>query len=74
MIISNGFCSYFTSIGPNLAKQIPSSWQIPSSFLTANFMNSIFLEPVSQLKILEIVKSFRSGTVAGNDEVPICGL
>ena len=64
MVIANRFCSYFSNIGPNLAKQIPALSWIPSYFRTGNFMNTIFFEPVSQLEILEIVKSFRSVTAA----------
>lgn len=60
MVISNWFCSYFTNIGPYLAKQIPFSSQIPVLFSlqTCELMNTIFLDPVSQLTILEIVKFF----------------
>ena len=64
MVIGNRFCSYFSNIGPNLAKKIPALSWIPRYFRTGNFMNTIFFEPVSQLEILEIVKSFRSVTAA----------
>lgn len=55
--IANRFCDYFTNIGPNLAKKIPASTLSFRSFLSRNFPNSIFLEPVTQQEILDIVNS-----------------
>ena len=45
MEIANHFCEFFTNIGPNLAKMIPSSTSSFRSFLSGSFINSIFLEP-----------------------------
>lgn len=67
--IANHFCDYFTNIGPNLAKSIPASPKSHSSFLSGNFPNSIFLEPVTEQEIIEICTSFRSGTAAGYDNI-----
>ena len=46
MEIANHSCEFFTNIGPNLAKMIPSS---TSSF--RSFINSIFLEPTTEHEI-----------------------
>ena len=44
--IANRFCSYFSSIGPNLAKEIHSSVS-HRSFLSGHFCQSVFFYPVS---------------------------
>ena len=64
-VIANRFCDYFSNIGPNLAKKVHASSCSIRWFLTGNFMNSFFCEPTTQPKILETVKSLRSGTAAG---------
>ena len=69
MEIANHFCEFFTNIGPNLAKMIPSSTSSFRSFLSGGFINSIFLEPSTELEISEICASFRVGTSAGFDQV-----
>ena len=57
--IANRFFDYFTNIGPNLAKQIPISFTSAGSYLRGNFPNSLFFHCVSELEIIEIVKSLR---------------
>ena len=69
MEIANHFCDFFTNIGPNLAKMIPSSTSSFRSFLSGSFINSIFLEPTTELEISEICASFRAETSAGFDQV-----
>lgn len=71
MEITNHFCEFFTNIGPNLAKMIPSSTSSFRSFLSGSFIKSIFLEPTTELEISEICASFRAGTSAGFDQVTI---
>ena len=63
------FVNFFTNIGPNLAKMIPSSTSSFRSFLSGSFINSIFLEPTTEHEISEICASFRAGTSAGFDQV-----
>ena len=48
---------------------IPSSTSSFRSFLSGSFINSIFLEPTTELEISEICASFRAGTSAGFDQV-----
>ena len=71
MEIANHFCEFFTNIGPNLAKMIPSATSSFRSFLSGSFINSIFLEPTTEFEISEICASFRAGTSAGFDQVTI---
>ena len=61
MEIANHFCEFFTSIGPNLAKMIPSSTSSFRSFLSGSFINSIFLEPTTELEILKFVQVSAQG-------------
>ena len=65
MEIANHFCEFFTNIGPNLAKMIPSSTSSFRSFLSGSFINSVFLEPATEHEIYEICP----GTSAGFDQV-----
>ena len=69
MEIANHFCDFFTNIGSNLAKMIPSSTSCFRSFLSGSFINPIFLEPTTELEISEICASFRAETSAGFDQV-----
>ena len=69
MEIANHFCEFFTNIGPSLAKMIPPSTSSFRSFLSGSFINSIFLEPITEHEISEISESFRAGTSAGFDQV-----
>ena len=71
IVIANRFCDYFTNIGPNLAKQIPTSSMTAGSYLCGNFVKSIFLESVYEFEIIEIVKSLHPGSAAGHDKIPV---
>ena len=68
--IANRFCSYVSSIGPNLAKEIHSSVS-HRSFLSDHFCQSVFFDPVTPNEPLEISNAFRSGKAAGHDRIPI---
>ena len=67
---ANKFCSYFSSIGPNLARGIQSSAS-HRSFLNGSFTQSIFLNPTTQDEIAEISKTFLPGKAAGYDQIPM---
>ena len=69
--IANKFCEYFTNLGPNLADKIPTSPKSHMSFLTTNFVNSMFVDFATRQKIIEIANSFRTGTAAGYDNLPM---
>ena len=55
--IANRFCSYFSSIGPNVAKEIHSSVS-HHSFLSGHFCQSVFFDPVTPNELSEISNSF----------------
>ena len=68
--IANKFCTYFTNIGPSLAKNI-QSLHSHRSFLTGSFTQSIYLNPTTKEEIIEIAKTFISGKAAGYDQIPM---
>ena len=69
--IANKFCEYFTNLGPSLADKIPTSPKSHMSFLTTNFVNSMFVDSATRKEIIEIANSFRTGTAAGHDNLPM---
>ena len=52
--IANGFCDYFTNLGPSLAGKIPTSNKPFSSFLKSDVVNSVFFPSTYQQEIVEI--------------------
>ena len=72
VVIANKFCRYFSNIGPNLAKNIPMSQSTtPESYLTNQFLSTLFLDPVTEREITEITCDFQSGKAAGYDNIPM---
>ena len=60
--------SFFTNIGPSLAKLIPNQQLSPLHFMGDPMKDSIFLCPVTSLEISEIVWSLINGA-PGYDEI-----
>ena len=69
--IANGFNSFFTNIGPNLANQIATSQKNFDDFLVniPSPQNSLFMSPTDTLEIIEVCSSFKTGTSCGYDEI-----
>ena len=67
--IANGFCDYFTNLGPSLAGKIPTSNKPFCSFLKSDVVNSVFFPSTYQQEIVEICASLRSGSAAGFDKI-----
>ena len=59
MNIAEHFNSFFTNIGPTLAEGIPKSDRHVESFLGDRVTDSIFLNPVTDEELLNIVHSLR---------------
>ena len=61
--ISNEFNDYFVNIGSNLAQKIDN---VPNSdyslFMSEKVKNSMYISPISELEILDIVKRFKNKT------------
>ena len=55
--IANGFNNYFVNVGPSLANKIPATDTHFSQYLSdsTNVKNSLFLNPVTVVEILQIV-------------------
>ena len=60
-VIANEFNTFFANVGPNLAMTIPVIDNGPSihDYLGNGNINSMFLNPVSEDEIINIVKSFK---------------
>ena len=70
--VANRFSSYFSSIGPNLARKILSPpCQSHKDFLSGAFRESIFFNPTTKDEIITIAQSFASGKAAGYDSIPM---
>ena len=67
-LIAKKFNSFFADIGPTLASKIhsPSSF---SDFLDDPHQNTIFLNPIEEKEILDIVMNFKNGKSAGYDDI-----
>ena len=59
--IANGFCKYFTNIGPNLASKILTVNVSFQNFLGPHVKETIFLRPVTFPELYKICMSFKVG-------------
>jgi len=69
--VANRFSSYFSSIGPNLARKIQSPPCSHNDFLFGAFLESIFFNPTTKDEIITIAQSFASGKAADYDSIPM---
>ena len=70
--IANRFCHYLSNIGPNLAKKIPVSLSAsPESYLSGQFLNAMYLVPVTEKEVIVITEEFHSGKAVGYDNIPM---
>ena len=66
--ISNIFNSYFSTIGENLASNIPRTNKTFSKFLDKSIPNSIFFSP-TKYEITDIVTAKKNKQSAGHDDI-----
>ena len=69
--IADQFCKYFTNIGPSLPNNLPVSQKSYRSFLSGNFVNSLFFEEISEQEVINLCTLLRSGTATGFDNIPM---
>ena len=64
--IANGFNNYFVNVGPSLADNTPATDTQFSQYLSAstNVKNSLFLNPVTEVDILQFVANSLQAYVA----------
>ena len=67
--MANLFNSYFSTIGENLAKKIPSSNKHFSRFLGQPNANTIYFSPTTKYEITDIVTSLSNKQSAGHDDI-----
>lgn len=65
--IANAFNSYFTQVGPNLDKLIPSNNSNFTNYLVNPCTNSIYFSATFEAEICSIVNTFRNNTASGID-------
>ena len=72
--IANGFNNYFVNVGPSLADNIPATDIHFSQYLldSTNVKNSLFLTPVTEVDILQLVAKVKLKNVKGHDELDMC--
>jgi hypothetical protein len=66
-IIAEHFNNFFSNVGPDLAKKIPNTNRSPLEFMPERVVNSIFLNPVTNSEIYNIIGNLNQGA-AGWDE------
>jgi hypothetical protein len=70
-VISKKFNEYFVNIGPSLANKINTSEDIYQSYMKGNFINSFGLVETDASEIVSVVKSLKTKTSAGHDNIPV---
>ena len=68
--ISEGFCNYFTNVGPDLSKQIPPPIRTYQQYISIKTpTNSLFLYPTDPNEINSIVKRMQPKKSTGQDNI-----
>ena len=68
--ISEGFCNYFTNVGPDLSKQIPPPIRTYQQYISIKTpTNSLFLYPTDPIEINSIVKHMKPKKSTGQDNI-----
>ena len=67
--IANVFNTYFSTIGENLARNIPHTDKHFSKFLGKSIPNSIFFAPTTKYEITDIVTAMKNKQSAGHDDI-----
>jgi hypothetical protein len=68
--IADGFNKYFVNIGPDLAKNIPSSTTDVGDFLPPSTLSSMSLDSVTVDEVSSIIRSLKLNASPGLDEIP----
>lgn len=68
-IIAEGFCNYFTNVGPTLASNIPNSLLSPQNFLKNRNNKTLFLSPTDTNEISNIITKMKNKNSCGFDGI-----
>ena len=74
MNIAEHFSSFFANIGPTLAEGIPKSYRHGDSFLGDRVTDSLFLNPVTDGELLNVVHNAKYKKYKGYDGIDMCML
>ena len=67
--IANGFNTFFSNIGKTTGENVPHTNTNYLEYLKQSKVNSMFVEPVTQLEILKIVNTMKPKTSYAHDEI-----
>ena len=67
--IANGFSRFFSNIGPALARNIPNGNTNSTNYLNQKVEESIFLNPITDEEIIEIVKDAKTKYSKDHDSI-----
>jgi hypothetical protein len=68
--IADKFDEYFINIGPQLASKINGNLETSiQKYLTGNFMNSMFLNPITENEMISEVLKLKDNKSPGYDEI-----
>ena len=71
-LISEGFNSFFTNIGPTLANKIPHDDRSPTAKMTDRNLHSMFVEPVVEDEVASIIKSLKISSAGVGFHLGMC--
>ena len=67
--ISNGFCQYFTNVGPEFANRIPQAQKNYMDYMNGNHSASLFMSPTSPDEIIKILDNMKPKKSSGHDGI-----
>ena len=68
-IIANSVNEYFSRIGLETSHNVPNTDKHFTSYMSVPVSQSMFIEPVSELTVIETSKKLKSGSSSGHDEI-----
>ena len=68
-VISNGFGSYFSTIGNKFASRIPNSSKSYDQYLPKSNQNNFILFPTTNVEVLKVIKSLESKNSSGGNDI-----
>ena len=68
--IANKFNDYFVNVGPKLASKIRKSKMSYTKFLTKRYINSFFIDPVTEKEVEGEISKLKVDKSCGYDEIP----
>ena len=67
--IAEEFNNYFSNIGRQTSQNVPISNKHYTSYLTRPSLNSMYLEPIQETDVINIVNKLKPKTSSGQDEI-----